>query len=371
MTFPVHPADISVEWLTDTLRATGVLTHARVTELETVLLSTEKGTTGHLARLQLGYSHAEADAPRSLVAKFSAADPQARALIHGMGFYEREVRFYEELAAQSPLRTPRCYFSALNPEEGTSLLLLEDLAHTRNGNRIQGASVAEAELVIRTIAPFHAAWWQHPQLAEQPWLELRSLVSVQQAPLIVAQLWEPFLGKLGTRVTDDMLQIGEWLKMYLGPLYAYLYQGAPYTLIHNDYQGDNLFFTGQDSHGPLIVADWQLTTRGRAAIDVACFLAGNLDAGDRRNHEQRLLHTYHTLLTDNGVHDYSFEQCWNDYRLAMIQLLSRIVTVVGVGGARGEQERAYCDVLVPRYCHAAHDLKVGEVLQAVFAHGAH
>ena len=370
MKLPIHPNSLTVEWLTDTLRATGALTHARITAFETQLLGSEKGTTGQLARLRLAYDSDEVDAPRSLIAKFSAADPQARAIIHGMGFYEREVRFYEQLASQSRLRTPRCYFSTLDLK-GASLLLLEDLEAARNGSWVAGCSVAEAELAVRAIAPFHAAWWQHPQLEEKPWLELRSLVSVQQAPAVFQHVWEPFLAKLGTQVTDEILQTGEWLRMHLGPLCAYLYQEPPYTLIHNDYQADNLFFAGAGPSLTLVVTDWQMTTRGRAVLDVAWFLGGNLDSIDRREHELRLLRIYHTLLLNNGVRDYPFEKCWDDYRLAMVHPASRSMTVVGLGAAPSEQERGICDVLIPRYCRAAHELKVGEVLNAAFAHGSH
>jgi hypothetical protein len=72
------------------------------------------------------------------------------------------------------------------------------------------------------------------------------------------------------------------------------------------------------------------------------------------------------VLIDNGVRGYSLEQCWDEYRLAMLHPLSRIVTVVGIGAASAEQERGYCEVLVPRLCRAIHDLKVSEVLQRAF-----
>ena len=366
MNIPAAPDSLTAEWLTDTLRASGALTHARVTALETELLGHEKGTTGQLARLRLTYDHDEVHAPRSLMSKFSAPDPQSRALIHGMGFYEREVRFYTQLAGQSRLSTPRCYFGALDPTEGTALLLLENLEEARNGNWVTGCSVAEAELAVRAIANFHAVWWQHPQL-EEHWLDLRSLVSVEQAPGIFQQAWEPFLGKTGTLVSTELLQVGEWLRQYLSRLCAYLYQEPPYTLIHNDYQADNLFFMGEGANLAITVADWQLTTRGRAMLDVASFLGGNLDPPERRAHELRLLHIYHHLLLENGVRDYLFDQCWNDYRLAMIQPISRIATVVGIGAAPSEQERWYCDAVVPRYCQAVHDLKVGDALNAAFA----
>lgn len=232
---PVQPDAITAAWLTDTLRATGAITQARVTSLATQGLGNAKGLTGQVARLRLAYDTDEPDAQRSLIVKFSAPDPWTRDMVHDMGFYEREVRFYEQRAARSPLRTPRCYVSALDPASGLTLPLLEDLAPARNGSWIAGCSVAEAELTVRAIAALHAAWWRHPQLADMSWLQLRRAISVRQAPVFFAQTWEPFLAKLGAHVTNEILQIGAWLERHLGWLGAYLYEDAACTLIHNDY----------------------------------------------------------------------------------------------------------------------------------------
>ena len=364
METPVYPDDLTTDWLTDTLRAAGVLQQACITSLTIQDLGAEKGMTGQLARVRLDYDPHEPAAPRSLIAKCSAADPQARAMVHAMGFYEREVRFYAQLAARSPLRTPRCYFSAIDLASGTSLLLLEDLAGARNGSWVAGCSVEEAELAVRTIAPFHAAWWQNRELEEERWLALRGPGAADQAAGLLQHTWEPFLSKLGPRVTPELLQIGVWLVQHVGRLSEYLYQETPSTLIHNDYQADNLFFAGSDTTCSLTVADWQLTTYGRGPYDVAFFLGGHLAPRDRRDHELKLLHAYHTLLRDNGVADYPFEQCLDDYRLALLQPIARIATVVGLGAVPREQEAGFCDVLLPRYCRAVHDLRVGKVLEA-------
>src|SRR5687767_10081213 len=101
MEIPEHPSGITADWLTDTLRTAGVLRQARVTSLALEAVGTEKGITGHLARVRLDYDVAEVDAPPTLIAKCSAADPQARAIIHSLGIYEREVRFYDQLAVRS------------------------------------------------------------------------------------------------------------------------------------------------------------------------------------------------------------------------------------------------------------------------------
>jgi hypothetical protein len=365
MPIPAHPAEITTEWLTDTLRASGMPADTRVRDIQIEPLGGAKGTTGPLARLKLTYQGDSATAPRSLITKFSASDPQSRTLIHGMGFYEREVRFYKELASQSRLHTPHCYYGAVEQDTGLALLLLEDLDATHNGSNLAGCSVMEAELAVRAIANFHAGWWQNPQITETNWLKLRSLVSIEQAPSIFLQAWDPVLGRLGGGVTGELLQVGGWLKQYVAPLYGYLYQESPWTLIHNDYQADNLFFWGEGLS--FAVVDWQLTTRGRGALDVASLLGGNLNTQDRRDQEQRLIGLYHNILMDNGVRGYTFERCWDDYRLAMVQPLSRIITVVGIGAASPEVERGYCEVVVPRYCQAALDLHVGAMLDATFS----
>jgi hypothetical protein len=345
---------------TRTLRNKGAVTRAQVTGVRTELLGKEKGLTGQLARIHLDYDVVEEGAPRTLVAKSSAPDARTRTLMHTMGFYRREVGFYEDLADHSPLRTPRCYFSAVDGEEGASLLLLEDLEPARNGSWVAGCSLAEAELAIRAIAAFHARWWRHAYLTDKPWLELRGLTSIEQAPVVSQEAWEPFLDKLGSHATAEIRQTGAWLSRYLSALYRYLYRQPPCTLVHNDYQADNLFDTMS-----VAVLDWQLVTHGRAAMDVAWLLGGNLDPVHRRDHERRLLRSYHARLVGNGAQQYTFEQCWDDYRLAMLHPFSRVAAAVGYGVVPDEQEKGYCEMLIPRYCRAVHDLGSAYVASAV------
>src|SRR5215211_781541 len=115
LNFPTDPDNITAEWMTNVLQKTGVLSHQKVQSISTQMLGSDKGNTGQLARLYLTYDTPSAAAPGSLIAKCSTPNPQVRPLLHSMGFYEREVRFYEQVAPRSKLLTPRCYFSALDP----------------------------------------------------------------------------------------------------------------------------------------------------------------------------------------------------------------------------------------------------------------
>jgi hypothetical protein len=122
--------------------------------------------TGRLVRLRLRYQDERRGQPETLIAKFSAADPTALAIISALGHYEREVRFYELLSSRTPVPTPHCYYSHLNPDTGSALLVLEDLARAENGNSIAGCIVEQVARVLATLARMHAAWWQAADLTD-------------------------------------------------------------------------------------------------------------------------------------------------------------------------------------------------------------
>jgi hypothetical protein len=359
--FPRSPSALTAAWLTGALRVAGAVSRARVTSFEVQLLNPEKGMTGTLVELALTYDHTEPDAPASLVAKFSADQPQLRAVVHSMGFFEREVRFYRELAASTPVRTPRCYFADFDPIEGWSVLLLEDLTHERCGSWAAGSSLAEVQVALSSIAAVHAAWWRSPALPSKPWLSLAGLTSVPEIQQIAVASWPGFLDRLSIPVTTAIADAGELAGRYLTETGAYLLESSPSTLIHHDFDADNLIFSDVDGRLCVTVIDWQLVTQGHAAVDVGWLVAGQCDPATRREHERDLVAGYHRLLVRQGVPDYSFEQCWDDYRLTMLMAVARVSTSVGaLPGPRG----GFWDVVFPRYAQALADLEVADLLES-------
>jgi hypothetical protein len=110
MSVPADSDGITADWLTTALREGGAIDHARVTSIQSGGPVGHMGLTGQLRRLRISYDTAEPGAPSSLLAKFSAQNLENRAAVHSMGFYEREIGFYREFAADCTVRTPRCYF---------------------------------------------------------------------------------------------------------------------------------------------------------------------------------------------------------------------------------------------------------------------
>jgi hypothetical protein len=362
MKIPIGPEELTVEWLTEALRKRGTLKRGQVASCMAKVLGGTKGALGQIARLSLAYAPVQENAPRSLIAKFGPADPEQRMRLNWAGFYEREIRFYQELAGQVEFRTPDCHYSAWNAETGEFVLLLEDLAPARNGERAVGCSLKEADLAIREIAKFHAAWWQDPQLLQQDWLRWFSTPAVHQRWQDgYQQRWEIFVAKVTPHLPGPILTLGQQLGPKVAQVFEQFYH-PPLTLIHNDYMLDNLFFATTGNEVSLAVVDWQFLTCGRGVSDVGSFLGGNVSIEDRRANELDLLRTYHTLLLENGVTGYPFAQCWDDYRFSMFDGLFRMVWAIGEGNLRDEQERAHQDIIWPRFCAALLDLNVAALL---------
>ena len=88
----------------------------------------------------------------------------------------------------------------------------------------------------------------------------------------------------------------------------------PITLLHGDHRLDNLFFGEND----VAMLDWQITGAGRGPYDVAYFLSQSLVPAERKETERDLVAAYHQALIESGVNGYSFDDCWEDYRLATL-----------------------------------------------------
>src|SRR5262245_39657370 len=119
MTSPSLPAsldEITPEWLTTALRAAGHLSGGRVGAVRARPVGEGSGFIGVVARLEIAYDDDAGAAPRTCIVKLPSADPGSRQVGQLYGLYEREVRFYADLAADVGIDAPRCYLSAYDAD---------------------------------------------------------------------------------------------------------------------------------------------------------------------------------------------------------------------------------------------------------------
>lgn len=323
----------------------------------------ERGIGGQHARLSLTYDQAGENAPTTLFAKFSNADPAVRKELHDYNVYLREVKFYQELADQIPLRTPRCYYSDIDMETGECVLLLEDMSGWRSGNFLAGCSAQEAELVVRELAKLHAAWWESPQLERLGYAHANP-DDFQWFKTTFEQSWPRFLERAGAGLSNDKTVLSERVAKNIPDVLAQLYTISPRTLIHYDAHLDNIFFGPAKGESALAFIDWQLYSVGRGVYDIAYFLGGNLSPEVRHSREMPFLRMYHDLLLEHGVRGYPYETCLDDYRLFLLEGFFRMVFNVVFFNLTPEQERAHLDVYGARFLQAILDLDAVDLLPA-------
>jgi hypothetical protein len=361
---PAGPSALTPEWLTRALRSTGAVAAANVTSCRVELFGEGKGFSGQLARVGLRYDVAEAGAPASVVAKFQLPhpDPDIRAAVFHSRIYEREFRFYQDVAQDVALRTPRLYYGALRPETGECLLLLEDLAPAQTLNMLDGCAAEDAALVLRHLAAFHAAWWEHPRLGVMDWLPAFD-DQAENDQRQYAQAWEVFLRKVGDLLPDGIASLGARLRRHVVAVKRYLGR-QPRTFLHGDFHLHNLLFGAAPGARTLAVIDWQACSRGRATRDLAHFLVTGLPPDRRRANEPDLLRLYHATLAEHGVEAYSLEQCLHDYRFTMLDELYFLVMVLAhLDFSANEAAGRIRDMAIERVGAAVLDHNAGELLR--------
>jgi hypothetical protein len=364
MTIPTTFNEITPQWLTETLRASGdVPPGASVASIDVERIGEGVGFIGLIGRLRLAYAGEAAGAPASVIAKLPSAEEGARAIANLFGLYEREVRFYESLGENVGLRTARCYWAAGDKESDRYGLLLEDLGATgRLGDQIGGCSEEEAMLAVRELAGMHAAWWASAKLESFDWMHPG--VDLVRAAMTFAypNAWPVAIERLGKHMSPEVRLAVEGLAPRLMKLMDVIVAEAPLTLLHGDYRLDNMFFGANGAPYGLAVFDWQTINRGWGAYDLAYFMGANMPSERRRACEREMLGAYHQRLVEAGVQGYSGDQLWLDYRRSILVYLGLAVMDGGTLDFSNERTAGLMAAIFGRLSDAIMDLDALELL---------
>lgn len=360
-TIPVTMDDVTPEWLTAALRSSGVLKQASVIAAPRVQIGAGVGILGELARITPEYDIPEPGAPRTLIAKIPTADPVGRGLANMMGYYEREVRYYHEVGPRNVVGAPTCYYGDMDPPNIRFVVLLEDLADIRIGDQVAGCSSDDARLVIDELAKLHARWWDAPELRELDWIPPSNSPMLKLAEGAFLQAIDGFMEKLGHLLTAEQKDIARRLGPRMNAMQDSFATG-PQTMLHADVRLDNIFFGSVHSASPITLIDWQILVTGRGPYDVAYFLSQSIDPAERKAIEESALREYYQVLLKAGASNYTWEQCWDDYRLATLFCLAYPVISGGSIDLANDRGVALVTAMATRSIAAITHLNCGELL---------
>jgi hypothetical protein len=362
-TLPKHAADIDAAWLTDALRTGGSIDPATtVTDLGIEPVAAGVGFMGEVARLRPTY--AGGGGPSTVIAKIPTQDPMVRSLLAPARVFEREARFYTDLADELNADAPvaaRAHHVAADYDTDDYVLLLEDLGHLDIGDQVIGASADDAAVALETLAAMHAAFWRSPRLDAVTWMPRIDDDGMKIGREIYAASLPGFKDVFGHALVDEHLDVIDRFSDNVHQLMD-RFAAMPTTIVHFDYRLDNLFFDRRG--GSVTMIDFQASCKGGGAYDVGYFVSQNLHTDVRREHEADLLRIYHDALTAGGVEGYGFDQFRSDYRVGV--LYGWIIPVYAVGTLDSSSERAMAlwTAVIERAQAAMGDHDVAEFLIA-------
>lgn len=368
---------VTADWLTRTLRTTGVIgADTTINATSQTLLGVGEGFMGEIARVSL--SHDGSEPLTSVIAKIPTTVPENRGAGQMLGVYEREVRAYVDLLPTVDVPVPMAYAALLSDgatgavdlarmvkadrlpiwllrilvrreqktaEVPPAILLLEDLHDSLPGDQVAGCGSERAAAVLRVAARFHGSTWGRRAPGRQHWL-MGGDIAPRLFHAAHLNSRKGFRVHARTRMSPHSLGVLDSITRSGRARITDLHERAPRCVVHGDLRLDNLFFDSETDVRAVI--DWQIPNLGPAVLDIGYFLVSSLDAGVSEPEVDDLLGVYHDELVSSGVTDYSFAQLQADYTEGLLLLLHRATSFdsMDFGEERG---RALLDTWVDRF----------------------
>lgn len=340
---PTALTDINSAWLSEVLGFS-------VSGFDIQVIGAGEGFMGQLARVSLHDNHER----KSVIVKFPTSDPGGQVMGEMMGVWNREHRFYTEVASQiHGIKLARCLHSSTEPYA----LILEDLHPATSGDQVAGPTPDEARTAIDTAATLHSAWFDHPALATLDWMPSISDPMTATVGALFPIGWPMFLERYADSLPSRVLgwcetfapMIESWMQTYLD---------WPCTLTHGDFRLDNMFFHGD---GTMTLIDWQLSMRAPSTTDLVYFLGTNMPTELRRSMQDELIHRYCHKMRAGGVPDQwaDYEKIMQGYAEGVLFYCTSFAASILSLDTANERGAALMDSLVRRAFSAADDLDAG------------
>jgi len=273
VSFPTCPDELDNEWLSNALGRS-------VENFEIRPIGGGKGNLGDLVLVSL-------ENGEQVVAKFAANRQESLNAAKRSGLFEREIKFYHELAPKLDLRLPKLFASSYDPSSAYFIMLLEYLEPVKDSDSISGIGVDHTRQVLEELSKLHT---QGKDLVDTPWVQtMVSQDRINNLTIMIERGW-PVLQEMCGELVDPLKEIN-LLERFLETM-TYL-NTLDRTIVHGDVKPDNLVISNQG----VVIIDWQGFGTGPPAWDIAYCMCQCLTTEERRLYESELLDSYpHDLV---------------------------------------------------------------------------
>jgi hypothetical protein len=325
---------LTPEYLTSKFKKKGYLSQGKVTKI--IKKKSQDTASSDFYFLELNFSadaQTESVSPEIILKK-----PKDNELFEFVG--RKEAKFYSILAEYMiDLPIPTCYDAAFSKETGKSHVILENLSktHTEYSFRNKGYPPPKRyfEKAVDSLSELHAFWWDHPKLNELSKLSNNfqnnpKSKSVPSSFLTYFDYFdkyegfeaglELFLQDFGDRMSDDRISLLKTIVSLFPQVECDRIIKKNLTIIHCDADFRNFFFPQDmaNQQSKAILIDWHDWVIGVGGQDLAFMIGLVLFPDYRRLIEKKLIKRYHNNLIKLGIRNYSWDECWYDYKLFVL-----------------------------------------------------
>lgn len=310
---------VTPAWLTKLLQEKGYIHRGAVTQIQIVKSVKQHSTLYHLIA---GYS--TATKPRSVPTRFVLKIPHSDS-----AWASKEVEFYHTIVPlmlsthpANDLPLLRCYDAVYSAATQQSHLLLEDVSSTHFTTAGQMPPTPDhCQQVIEAYALFHAYWWEHPRLGQDIG-ELLTEETIDSFLTGIQAKFRAFMDLIGARLANIEREVLEAV-VSTWPMKRRqrLVRGKGVTLVHRDPHPLNFLYPHDPTQSKVKLIDWQSWRVDTGTDDLAYLMACHWPLEQRAPIERDLIRHYHRRLVGLGVANYSWADCWYDYRASIIRCL--------------------------------------------------
>ncbi len=302
-------------WLTTVLRTHGSLVRGSVTALH--ILSTFETAPSRLVRFAATYTP---DTSGTAPSHFFLKLPRPETL----GPAHRELHFYTRLAPLLPAHLLIPWYCVGTTTDKVPYILLGDVSKS---HRVWAHGLPPwpvLESMATALARLHAAMWERPNL--------ETLIGETAETTLAAmftqaeQRYGELADNVGANLTPDHQSVLECYITQAPPLFrTRLQQRNALTLCHPDNHHENFLLSQQGADGVYLI-DWQVYRCWWGGVDLAAVITRSVPTA-LRDHGDTLLRLYHRRLQDYGITNYTWNDCWYDYRLGVIDTVRVILSM--------------------------------------------
>jgi hypothetical protein len=347
-TIPASIEDVTADWLRE-------VTGWPVTGVSAEQIGEGIGVIGAVYRVRIDGGDG---CPSTAVVKLQGLDEAAVFTGAMLRMYIREVHFFDRLASQAPVRVPASYYTDLDEETSSFVVVMEDLGAMRVVDQVAGMDLADAEKAVDALARWHATWWgkAEPLAAEGVTVSLGDPIYPAVLPIVWAEGWAKLEAEAS--LPESILRVGPaWTKVFADILQDVV-AGAT-TMIHGDYRADNILFTPE---GEVALLDFQLIGTGSGAYDLAYFVTQSLMPEVASANEQALFDRWLTGLRAGGVPEADLDGLWELYRKsALFCLVYPVVASRGMD-LTDPRQKGLVDCMNDRFARAVDELALDELI---------